>query len=265
MTTTRLDVVCQDMKSFTALSEILVAAKQHSLPNQTSMKMKWPLTGGVPDGTPELSAEKPQSGSPQKNGSETQANMQSENTQDKVEATTTIKNSYFGKKESSLVLFCYESELSLHSLNCMIEGSTKYTLKTGNIELRSLPTLEMLGESSLMSILRWNLKTDMEKTIGSSSNGQTILVYENEAAFLSLFPCENELWSPESCPSLHDEVSCSCSRCHQEHISPKWNLCNIQHRHAMLMTCTLISVASSSSSNVEALPTRREEKGGKCC
>lgn len=48
MTTTRLDVVCQDMKSFTALSEILVAAKQHSLPNQISMKMKWPLTGGVP-------------------------------------------------------------------------------------------------------------------------------------------------------------------------------------------------------------------------
>ena len=36
------------MKSFTAMSEILVAAKQHSLPNQTSMKMKWPLTGVVP-------------------------------------------------------------------------------------------------------------------------------------------------------------------------------------------------------------------------
>ncbi|KAI5428548.1 hypothetical protein KIW84_033511 [Lathyrus oleraceus] len=49
MTTTRLDVVCQDMKSFTALSEILVAAKQHSLPNQTSMKIKWPLTGVVPE------------------------------------------------------------------------------------------------------------------------------------------------------------------------------------------------------------------------
>ncbi|XP_050904243.1 lethal(2) giant larvae protein homolog SRO77 isoform X2 [Lathyrus oleraceus] len=184
------------------------------------------------DGTSELSAEKPQSGSPQKNGSETQANMQSENTQDKVETSTTIENSYFGKKESSLVLLCYESELSLHSLNCMIEGSTKYTLKvnlvqqccwttifkddkeyvlavlyqTGDIELRSLPTLEVLGESSLTSILRWNLKTDMEKTICSSSNGQTILVNENEAAFLSLFPCENELWSPEYFPSLHDEV-----------------------------------------------------------
>ncbi|KAI5428545.1 hypothetical protein KIW84_033508 [Lathyrus oleraceus] len=49
MTTTRLDVVGQDMKSFTAMSEILVAAKQHSLPNQTSMKMKWPLTGVVPE------------------------------------------------------------------------------------------------------------------------------------------------------------------------------------------------------------------------
>lgn len=62
-----------------------------------------------------------------------------------------------------------------------------------------------------MSILRWNLKTDMEKTIGSSSNGQTILVNENEVVFLSLFPCENELWSPKSFPSLHDEILAAVS------------------------------------------------------
>ncbi|XP_058748212.1 uncharacterized protein LOC131621026 isoform X2 [Vicia villosa] len=176
------------------------------------------------DGTSELSAEKLQSQSPQKNGSEMQANMQSENTQDIVETTTTTtENSYFGKKvSSSLVLFCYESELSLHSLNCVIEGSNEYILKvnlvqqccwttifkeedkecvlvvlyqTGDIELRSLPTLEVLGESSLMSLLRWNLKTDMEKTICSSSIGQTILVNGNEAAFLSLLSCKNELWN----------------------------------------------------------------------
>ncbi|MCH84400.1 syntaxin-binding protein 5-like protein, partial [Trifolium medium] len=70
----------------------------------------------------------------------------------------------------------------------------------------SLATLEVLGEKSLMSILRWNLKTDMEKTICSSSNGQIILVNGNEAAFLSLLPCENALWIPESFPCLHDEV-----------------------------------------------------------
>ncbi|KAL5101851.1 hypothetical protein RYX36_006178, partial [Vicia faba] len=185
------------------------------------------------DGTSELSAEKLQTRSPQKNGSEMQANVQSENTQDKVETTTTIENSYFGKKVlSSLVLFCYESELNLHSLNCVIEGSNEYILKvnlvqqccwttifkeddkecvlvvlyqTGDIELRSLPTLEVLGEISLMSILRWNVKTDMEKTICSSTYGQTILVNGNEVAFLSL-SCKNELWSPESFPFLHDEV-----------------------------------------------------------
>lgn len=55
--------------------------------------------------------------------------MQSENTQDKVETTTTIENSYFGKKVlSSLVLFCYENELSLHSLNCVIEVASPMSI-----------------------------------------------------------------------------------------------------------------------------------------
>ncbi|XP_004491029.1 uncharacterized protein [Cicer arietinum] len=185
------------------------------------------------DSTSELSAEKLQSHSPQKNDSGMQANIQSENTQVKDE-TTTIENSYFGQIAlNSLLLLCYESELSLHSLNFVIEGSNKYLRKvnliqqccwttifkkddkecvlvvlyqTGDIELRSLPTLEVLGEISLISILRWNMKTDMEKTICSSSNGQIILVNGNEAAFLLLLTCENELWIPESFPCLHDEV-----------------------------------------------------------
>ncbi|KAK2430985.1 hypothetical protein P8452_44295 [Trifolium repens] len=184
------------------------------------------------DATSELSAEKLQS--PQKNDSGMQANIQSENTKDNVETTTTIDNSYFEQIVlNSLVLLCSESELSLQSLSSMIEGSNKYTRKvnlvkrccwttilrkedkervlvvlyqTGDIELRSLATLEVLGENSLMSILRWNLKTGMEKTICSSSNGQIILVNGNEAAFLSLLSCENELWIPESFPCLHDEV-----------------------------------------------------------
>lgn len=186
------------------------------------------------DGTSEISAEKLQSHSPQQNDSGTQANIQSENTQDIVETITTIENSYFEQIVlNSLVLLCYESELSLHSLNIVIEGSNKFIRKvtlvkeccwtttfrkddkecvlvvlyqTGDIELRSLPSLDVLGEISLMSILRWNLKTDMEKTICSSSIGQIVLVNENEAAFLSLLSCENELWIPESFPCLHDEV-----------------------------------------------------------
>jgi len=43
-----------------------------------------------------------------------QANIQSENTQVKVETTTTTENSYFGKTLSnSLVLLYYEMEVSL--------------------------------------------------------------------------------------------------------------------------------------------------------
>jgi hypothetical protein len=34
----------------------------------------------------------------------------------------------------------------------------------------------VVGESSLMSILKWNFKTNMEKTICSSENAQIILV-----------------------------------------------------------------------------------------
>ncbi|KAG2391199.1 uncharacterized protein HKW66_Vig0130400 [Vigna angularis] len=48
MTTSRLDVVCQDVKSFKALFKILEAGKHHSIQNQKSIGTKWPLTGGVP-------------------------------------------------------------------------------------------------------------------------------------------------------------------------------------------------------------------------
>jgi hypothetical protein len=51
-----------------------------------------------------------------------QANIQSENTKDNVETTTTIDNSYFEQIVlNSLVLLCSESELSLQSLSSMIE------------------------------------------------------------------------------------------------------------------------------------------------
>lgn len=59
---------------------------------------------------------------------------------------------------------------------------------------RSLPTLEVLRESSLMSILRWNFKTNMEKTMFSSDNGQImlvgfILIYEMDQLFIFTILC----------------------------------------------------------------------------
>ncbi|KAE9614991.1 putative transcription factor WD40-like family [Lupinus albus] len=184
------------------------------------------------DGTSELSTEKLSSNSPQKNDSGIQANIPSENAQ--VETSTPLENSYLGLIAlNSLILLCYETELSLHSLKFVIEGSSKYIRKvnlvqrccwtttfkkdeneyalvvlyqTGDIELRSLPTLEVLGEISLMSILRWSMRSQMEKTICSSSNGQIILVNGNETAVLSLLTRENEFWIPEFFPCLHDNV-----------------------------------------------------------
>ncbi|KAK7385768.1 hypothetical protein VNO78_31621 [Psophocarpus tetragonolobus] len=185
----------------------------------------------------DISAEKLSFNSPQKNDSGMQANIQSENAQVEVEITTTVENSYFKQIISnSLVLLCFESELSLHPLNFVMEGSSKYIKKvnlvqqccwtttfkkdakkyvlvllyqSGDIELRSLPALEVLGGSSLMSILRWNLETNMEKTICSSSNGNIILVNGNEIACISLLNCEHKFWIPESFPCLHDEVLAS--------------------------------------------------------
>lgn len=41
---------------------------------------------------------------------------------------------------------------------------------------RSLPDLDVVEESSLISILRWNVKTNMVKTMSSSDSGQITLV-----------------------------------------------------------------------------------------
>lgn len=132
------------------------------------------------------------------------------------------------------ILLCCEDALLLCSLNSVVEGSIniiqkKHLIKhccwsatfrkkaektrglillyqTGDIEIRSLPDLEVLAESSLMSVLRWNFKTNMEKTMSSYGNGQIALVNGCELAFLSLLACQNDFRIPESLPSLHDKV-----------------------------------------------------------
>lgn len=76
----------------------------------------------ISDGTSELSTEKLVSNSPQKSDSGIQVNIQSENAQVDVETATTLENSYLGLTGlNSLILLCYESELSLHSLKFVIK------------------------------------------------------------------------------------------------------------------------------------------------
>ncbi|XP_073140957.1 uncharacterized protein [Henckelia pumila] len=77
--------------------------------------------------------------------------------------------------------------------------------QTGEIELRSFPDLELVGDTSLMSILRWSFKNNMEKTMCASDEGQIILVNGCEFAFISLLAFENE-FSLENLPCLHDET-----------------------------------------------------------
>lgn len=72
--------------------------------------------------TSTLPAEKSSPNSPQKRYSAIQANVQSENAQVEVKIATTVENSYFGQiLSNSLILLCYESELSIHTLNFVFE------------------------------------------------------------------------------------------------------------------------------------------------
>lgn len=54
--------------------------------------------------------------------------------------------------------------------------SVLFQLKVDVMYGRSFPDLQVVGESSLMSILRWNFKTNMEKTLCSSDDAQLVLV-----------------------------------------------------------------------------------------
>ncbi|XXG46810.1 hypothetical protein AAC387_Pa02g1558 [Persea americana] len=133
----------------------------------------------------------------------------------------------------SLILLCCEDALRLYTLKSIIQGESKSIRKvnlrkhccwsttfkrdqgkasglillyqTGALEIRSLPDLEVVGEVSLMSTLRWSFKTNMDKTI-SSNNGLIALVNGNELAFISLLACENDFRIPDSLPCLHDKV-----------------------------------------------------------
>ncbi|KAK3019018.1 hypothetical protein RJ639_003626, partial [Escallonia herrerae] len=102
-----------------------------------------------------------------------------------------------GSLRDSLVLFCCKDELRLYCAKSVVQGDNKYICKvklgksccwtttfkkeekvsglvllyqTGAIEVRSLPDLELVEETSLMSILRWNFKANMDRTMSSMDN-----------------------------------------------------------------------------------------------
>ncbi|CAA7040331.1 unnamed protein product [Microthlaspi erraticum] len=134
---------------------------------------------------------------------------------------------------NSLFLMCSEDALRLYSLKSLSQGSLESitevnlprpccwmgTLKkderecavlllyrTGHIEIRSFPDLEVVRESSLMSLLRWNFKPNMEKTVCSDDFGHVVLVNGCEVSILSVLAHANGFRIPESLPLLHDKV-----------------------------------------------------------
>ncbi|CAA2983226.1 isoform 5 of syntaxin-binding 5-like [Olea europaea subsp. europaea] len=134
---------------------------------------------------------------------------------------------------ASLILLCCEDALYFYSLKSIIQVENKFisilelgkpccwttifkksaeefgliiVYQTGEIEIRTIPELELVGDTSLMSILRWNFKNNMNKTMSASDKGQITLVNGCEFALISFLACENEFRIPENSPGLHDKV-----------------------------------------------------------
>ncbi|XP_054783752.1 uncharacterized protein LOC129290785 isoform X2 [Prosopis cineraria] len=137
-----------------------------------------------------------------------------------------------------LVLLCCENSLRIFSGKLLIQGNKKpvhkvklskpccwtttlkkddkicgllLLLQTGTFEIRSYPNLELVQESSLLSILRWNYKVNMDKTMCSDDNGNIALANGSELTFISLLDDKNEFRSLDNLPCLHDKVLASAA------------------------------------------------------
>ncbi|PPE02248.1 hypothetical protein GOBAR_DD00707 [Gossypium barbadense] len=140
---------------------------------------------------------------------------------------TAAQVAYLGQRSKSLlILLCFEDALHLHSLKSVIKVpylifflQIKFAIKiddkecglvllcrTGIIEIRSLTKLEVMGQSSLMTILRWNFTANMEKMACSSNRGQIVLINGCEFAAVSILALENDFRIPDSLPCFHDTV-----------------------------------------------------------
>lgn len=135
--------------------------------------------------------------------------------------------------EESFIVLCCKDSIRTYATKSVVHGDKKSVCKvkldkpccwtttfkkegkacallllfqTGDIEIRSLPDLELMEWTSLMSVLRWNFKPNMDRAMSSTENGHIALANGSELAFLSLLASENDFRIPESLPSLHDEV-----------------------------------------------------------
>ncbi|OMO85028.1 hypothetical protein CCACVL1_10464 [Corchorus capsularis] len=157
-----------------------------------------------------------------------------------VDATSTETEHLYPSETASsqehsldaLILLCCEKSLRLYSMKSVIQGKDKTIHKvkhakpccwtttfkkdgrvcglfllfqTGDVEIRSLPDLELVKASSIISILKWNYKANMDKLM-TSDNAKVTLASGCEVAFISLLAGENDFRIPEALPCLHDRV-----------------------------------------------------------
>ncbi|PHT72599.1 hypothetical protein T459_23384 [Capsicum annuum] len=135
--------------------------------------------------------------------------------------------------EESCILLCCKDSIRTYATKSVVQGDNKSVCKvkldkpccwtttfmkdakvcallllfqSGDIEIRSLPDLELVEQTSLMSVLRWNFKPNMDRAMSSMENGHITLANGSELAFVSLLASENDFRIPEYLPSLHDEV-----------------------------------------------------------
>ncbi|KAM0027761.1 putative transcription factor WD40-like family [Helianthus debilis subsp. tardiflorus] len=147
--------------------------------------------------------------------------------------TEHINSGHNANAMDSLILLCCNDALCLYRLKSVVQGNEKPLLKvklekhccwtstfrkdekscglvllyqTGELEIRSLPDLELVKVTSLMSILRWSYKANMQRTMCAAKNGQIAMINGSEVALLSLLKSDDDLRVTESFPSLHDKV-----------------------------------------------------------
>ncbi|KAG5010013.1 hypothetical protein JHK87_018528 [Glycine soja] len=104
-----------------------------------------------------------------------------------------------------LVLLCCENSLRLFSAKSLIQV-LEFIITSQFAFTSSLPDLELVAESSLLSILRWNYKVNMDKTMCSDDYGEIVLANSSELAFMSLLAGKDEFSNLEHLPCLHDKV-----------------------------------------------------------
>ncbi|XP_069155299.1 lethal(2) giant larvae protein homolog SRO77-like isoform X4 [Solanum lycopersicum] len=130
----------------------------------------------------------------------------------------------------SQILLCCQEGLHLFSLSSIMQGDIKpirevklakpcswtsilkndienfglvLVYQNGAVEVRSLVDLAVLGESSLISILRWNSKINVDKIISSPGQSMISLVNGSEFAVISLLAFGNDFRVPDALPLLY--------------------------------------------------------------